>query len=223
MKEIRQRFIVIEGPIGVGKTTLCRRLARTLDAELLLEQAQDNPFLPKFYEDPQSAALPAQLFFLFQRVEQVRALYQADLFTRRRVADFMLAKDPLFARLTLNERSLRLYRQAYDLLSPQAPVPDLVIYLQAPVDVLLERIAKRGISYEQVITAEYLERLSESYQEFFNGYDATPLLIVDASAIDLAQGEAEYQALLAQIARIDSGRCYFSATPELFAEATGRP
>ncbi len=203
-------YIVVEGPIGVGKTTLARRLARSFGSELLLEGADENPFLERFYRDPRSGALPAQLFFLLQRARQLQALRQQDLFRSVRVADFFIEKDRLFAELTLTPEEFELYRQLYDHLVQEVPVPDLVIYLQAPVDVLLARIARRGIRWEQRIDAAYLRRLSEAYARFFHDYQDSPLLIVNAAHIDLVEGEADYAALLREIRRAGSGRQYFN-------------
>ncbi len=208
--------IVVEGPIGVGKTSLARRLARSLGAELLLERAEENPFLERFYRDPRGAALPTQLHFLFQRARQLRALRQGDLFRRALVADFLLEKDRLFARLNLDEDELALYEQVYASLAPEAPPPDLVVYLQAPVEVLLERIRRRGIPWERAITAGYLERLSEAYLRFFHRYEEAPLLIVNAASLDYVHQEADYEALLQRILTVRSGRHYFNPLPDVF-------
>jgi deoxyadenosine/deoxycytidine kinase len=205
-----QRFIVVEGPIGVGKTTLAVKLATTLDAELVLERADDNPFLERFYRNPRAGALPAQLYFLFQRAQQLSALKQQDLFAPRRVADYLIDKDRLFAGATLDAEELRLYEQICDKLALEAPQPDLVVYLQAPVDVLLARINRRGIRYEQSIDRAYLERLNAAYARFFHEYDAAPLLIVNAAAIDPLGSEADYQELLGAIRRMRRGRLYFN-------------
>ena len=177
------RFIAVEGPIGVGKTSLARRLARSFGSELVLEQADENPFLERFYRNPRSAALQTQLFFLFQRTRQLEDIRQHDLFETVRVADYLLDKDRLFARLTLDDEEFALYEQVYARLAIDAPVPDLVIYLQAPVDVLQSRIARRGVPYEQQMERRYLERLGESYARFFLEFDAAPLLIVNAAEI----------------------------------------
>lgn len=204
------RYIVIEGPIGVGKTSLAKRLADDFRGELLLEGAEENPFLERFYRNPRHAALPTQLFFLFQRAQQIQALRQSDMFAPVRVADFILEKDRLFAQLTLDDHELRLYDQVYDNLTVDAPQPDLVIYLQAPADVLLNRVQKRGRSYERFIETNYLERLVEAYTQFFYHYSATPLLIVNAADIDLVNNEQDYQLLLDRLRKTVSGRHYFN-------------
>src|ERR1700722_5468620 len=208
--DIPHQFIVLEGPIGVGKTSLARRLCASLDAEPVLEQAAENPFLERFYRNPRDGALPAQLYFLFQRAQQLAALNQQDMFAPLRVADYLLEKDRLFARVTLDDAEFGLYEQVYAKLDVQAPKPDLVVYLQAPVDVLLERIAKRGIRYEQQIERGYLERLNEAYARFFHEYEAAPLLIVNAAAIDPINNQADYDELLAAIQRMKKGRLYYN-------------
>jgi deoxyguanosine kinase len=208
--DIPHQFIVLEGPIGVGKTSLARRLCASLEAEPVLEQAAENPFLERFYRNPRDGALPAQLYFLFQRAQQLAALNQQDMFAPLRVADYLLDKDRLFARVTLDDAEFSLYEQVYTKLDVQAPKPDLVVYLQAPVDVLLERIAKRGIRYEQQIERAYLERLNEAYARFFHEYEAAPLLIVNAAAIDPINNPADYDELLAAIQRMKRGRLYYN-------------
>jgi deoxyadenosine/deoxycytidine kinase len=204
------RFVVVEGPIGVGKTSLARRLARSFGSELILEQAEDNPFLERFYANPRAGALPTQLFFLIQRTRQLEDIRQHDLFERVRVADYLLDKDRLFAQLTLDEEEFALYQQVYARLAIDAPIPDLVVYLQAPVDVLLERIARRGIRFEQQIERAYLERLQDAYARFFHAYDASPLLIVNAAQADFVGSERDYEQLFAQIVRIRRGRHYYN-------------
>src|SRR5580704_8895207 len=204
------RFIVIEGPIGVGKTTLAAKLAPSLGAELVLERADDNPFLERFYRNPRAGALPAQLYFLFQRAQQLAGLKQQDLFAPVRVADYLMEKDRLFARVTLDDAEYALYEQLYARLDIQAPKPDLVVYLQAPVDVLLERIARRGVAYEQYIDRGYLERLNEAYARFFHEFDAAPLLIVNAASIDPISNQHDYDELLAAIKRMTRGRLYYN-------------
>ena len=204
------RFIVVEGPIGVGKTALAKRLAQSLTADLVLEEVLENPFLERFYRDGSSAALPAQMFFLFARARQVEDMRQSDLFTQVRVADYLFAKDRLFAELNLQREELALYDQVVENLRVEPPVPDLVIYLQASVDALLERIARRGIPFESRIERAYLERLCETYAQFFHSYDEGPLLIVNASQIDPIHNEADYTQLFEQIENTTGGRHFFN-------------
>ncbi len=206
-------FIVVEGPIGVGKTTLAQRLAKSFGSELLLEGADENPFLKRFYRDPRQGAFQTQLFFLMQRAQQMQELRQGDMFQPVHVGDFLMDKDRLFAQLTLDEEEFKLYEQVYSHLTLDVPVPDLVIYLQAPVDVLVKRIAKRGRSYEADIDAQYLQRLSDAYTRFFHYYDAAPLLIVNAAEIDLVSREEDYAALLQRLGEVKSGRHYFNPVP----------
>lgn len=210
MIRIPHRYIVVEGPIGVGKTSLARRLAESLGSELMLERAEDNPFLERFYRDPRAAALPTQLSFLFQRMRQLQELRQADIFRPVRVADFILEKDRLFAQLNLDDDELALYEQVYAHLAVDAPAPDLVVYLQAPVDVLMQRVSRRGIPFEQSIQREYLEHLADAYARFFHHYSRAPLLIVNAAEINLIDGDEDYQLLLEKMAGIRSGRHYFN-------------
>lgn len=210
MAESRARYIVVEGPIGVGKTSLAQLLAESFDAELLLERAEENPFLERFYRDPEHAALPAQLSFLFQRARQLQQLRQGDIFAPARIADFMLQKDRLFAQLNLDDDEFALYEQVYRNLSLDAPLPDLVVYLQAPVEVLMRRILRRGTAYEQFIRRDYLERVATAYADFFHYYDRSPLLIVNASDINVVDSDADYALLVGEIRRIQSGRHYYN-------------
>lgn len=203
------RFIAIEGPIGVGKTTLSRRLAHSFGCELLLEGAADNPFLARFYADPRRYALPTQLFFLFQRVEQLRSLRQDDLFETVRVSDFLLEKDRLFAELNLDAEEFRLYCSVWDRVVDEPPRPSLVIWLHAPVDVLLARIAHRGIACEQGIGADYLQALSDGYGRLFRDYDRGPLLVVDTAAVDLVGNDADYTRLVDCIRHHRHGQLQF--------------
>jgi len=206
-------YIVVEGPIGVGKTTLAKRLAASFGGETLLEAPQDNPFLEKFYTDPRVHALPTQLSFLMQRAQQMRELSQQDMFAPIRVADFMLEKDRLFAELTLDADELALYLEVHRQLVRDAPVPDLVIYLQAPVDVLRERVANRGIDYENSIDSRYLQRLAEAYTRFFFHFETAPLVIINAAAINLAEGDGDYNELLEQLQTVRKGRHYLNPLP----------
>ena len=203
-------YIVVEGPIGVGKTTLARRLAESFAAELLLEEPQDNPFLARYYENPRAHALSTQLYFLLQRARQIHGLRQSDLFNRVRVADYLFAKDRLFAELNLDSDELALYDKVVENLDVEPPVPDLVIYLQASVDALMERIARRGINYERMIDRHYLERLTDIYARFFHSYDEGPLLIVNTSQFDPIHNEADYEQLYQQIERTTGGRHFFN-------------
>lgn len=209
------RYITVEGCIGVGKTTLARNIAQLFNYDMLLEQPEENPFLERFYRDPKSTALPTQLFFLFQRANQLQSLRQDDIFEPVRVADFLIEKDQLFARTTLDDDELNIYRQVYDKLVINAPRPDLVIYLQAPLDVLLDRIRQRGISAEQYITTDYLKALNDAYTEFFHFYDGAPLLIVNAKDLNLAKNRDHFKQLVEYILTIKSGRHYYNPVPAL--------
>jgi len=204
------RFIAVEGPIGVGKTSLAKKLADSLSAEPVLEEVFENPFLERFYQDGQSAALPAQMFFLFARARQIEGLRQSDLFATVRVSDYLFAKDRLFAELNLSPDELALYDQVVDSLQVDPPVPDLVIYLQSSVDSLLDRIARRGIGFERAIDRQYLERLTDAYARYFHAYDDGPLLIVNASQIDPISNDADYEQLFRQIERTTGGRHFYN-------------
>ncbi len=208
-------YLVVEGVIGVGKTSLVKRLAESFGSETLLENAEDNPFLDRFYQDGQQAALPTQLFFLFQRSKQLQALRQRDMFRTALVADFMLEKDPLFARQNLDEEELKLYEQVFAQLAVEIPVPDLVVYLQAPVETLMQRIKKRNRKVELAITTDYLQRLSDAYTEFFYYYNRSPLLIINAAEINPVERDADYQLLLERICSIRRGKHYFNPAPRL--------
>lgn len=205
-----RKYIVIEGPIGVGKSSLAKKLASTFASSLLLEKPADNPFLERFYKTPKRYALPTQLFFLFQRVRQLANLKQEDMFTPGRVADFMLEKDPLFAQITLDDDEFRLYQQVYQNLTIDRPEPDLLIYLQAPVNVLQERIKKRRVKYEQNIDASYLQKLSDAYTAYFHRYSDTPLLIINAAEINPIDNQDHYDTLVQQINRIQEGKHFFN-------------
>lgn len=206
----RYRHIVVEGPIGAGKTSLARKLAPRFGAQLLLEAPEDNPFLERFYRDPKRYALPTQMFFLFQRVRQMTDLAQLDLFRQHVITDFLLAKDRLFARLTLAEDELKLYEQLYAALSPQAPAPDLVICLQAPAQMLIERVTRRGLTTEAGIDAPYLAALSDQYVRFFHDYDDAPLLVVNTEHLNPIDRDEDFELLLARIERMRGRREVFN-------------
>lgn len=209
------RFIAVEGPIGVGKTSLTKRLAETFNYELLLENAEENPFLDRFYQNPRQHALATQLFFLFQRAQQIAESRQSDLFEPVRVSDFLIDKDRLFAELNLEKDEYDLYHKVYQHLVIDAPKPDLVIYLQAPTEVLLQRIQKRGIPSEQMIESEYLNQLNRAYTEFFHYYSDSKLLIVNSAEIDLVANDEDYEQLVTYILSLPNGTHYFNPKPTL--------
>jgi len=209
------RYIAVEGPIGVGKTSLSKRLADTFNYDLLLEKAEENPFLERFYQDPARHALSTQLFFLFQRTQQIQELRQDDLFKPVRVADFLIEKDRLFAQQNLDSDEYELYLNVYRHLTIDAPTPDLVIYLQAPSNVLLNRIRKRGIAAEQHIEPQYLENLNQAYTDFFHFYNQSSLLIVNSAEIDLVNNDSDYQQLVEHIVSVPGGTHYFNPRPSL--------
>jgi deoxyadenosine/deoxycytidine kinase len=206
----KYRYIVVDGPIGAGKTSLALRLATHVGAALLLEKPDENPFLQRFYGDVARYALPTQLFFLFQRINQLRDLAQLDMFESVTVSDFLLDKDPLFARLTLPDAELILYQQIFDSQSFQAPPPDLVIYLQAPVETLISRVKRRGNAYERSISEEYLAKLADSYSRFFYHYDAAPVLIVNSEHLNFVDEQKDFELLLSRIAQMRSPREFFN-------------
>ncbi|MDH3465507.1 MAG: deoxynucleoside kinase [Gammaproteobacteria bacterium] len=203
-------YVVVEGPIGVGKSSLARRLAQSFDCEMLLEQPEENPFLERFYRSRKQYALPTQLFFLFQRARQLQSYRQGDLFNPLRVSDFLLEKDALFARVNLDDDEYRLYQQVYTQLSPDIPVPNLVIYLQAPVDVLIDRIRRRGADYEQMIEPRYLAQLVDAYSRLFLTYNSSPLLIINAAEINFVDNDNDYETLLGYILNVRTGRHFFN-------------
>ncbi len=206
----RFRYIVVEGPIGVGKTSLAQKLARLLDAQLLLEQADENPFLGRFYEDRRRYALPTQLSFLISRHEQTRRLAQGDLFAGATVADYLLAKDMLFARLNLDETEFQLYQKIYLDLQPFSPAPDLVIYLQATPATLMERVRRRNRGCERQLDEAYLTNLANSYAEFFYHYDASPLLIVNSEHLNFVERQEDFELLMRRIHDMRGAREFFN-------------
>jgi len=205
---------VVEGPIGSGKTTLARQLANKYSVNLLLENAEANPFLPRFYQDALRYALPTQLFFLFQRANQISDLIQRDMFAKATIADFFLEKDPIFAKLNLDDEEYALYHQIYQHLQLKTSAPDLVIYLQTPIDALAERIEQRNVYYEQGIPREYVARLADAYSEYFHGYDASPLLIVNNEKLNIAEDDASLDLLIERIMQIRSPREFFNPNLE---------
>ena len=213
MRTLPHNYIVVEGPIGVGKTHLVKRLADSFSGNTILEQPENNPFLEKFYLNPKQSALPTQLSFLMQRVKLSKALQQDDLFTNLQLADFMVEKDRIFANITLDDDELALYNMVYDNLTLHHRTPDLVIYLQASLPVLKSRVSQRGIGYEQRVEDAYLKKLADSYADFFHYYEDSPLLIVNAEQIDLVNSEADYNSLLDQIGSITGGKHYYNPLP----------
>ncbi|MEY2972310.1 MAG: deoxynucleoside kinase [Gammaproteobacteria bacterium] len=209
------KYIAVEGPIGVGKTTLAHKLAETFNYDVFLEQPSENPFLESFYKNPTQSALSAQLFFLFQRMQQIQDLKQRSLFEPVRVADFVIEKDRLFAEVNLSKEEMQLYDKVYEHLTIDAPTPDLVIYLQAPVDVLLDRINRRGNKNEKYLTADYLDKLNEAYSKFFLYYESAPLLIVNAAGINLHDSERDYEILVDNIMSSPKGKNFLNPQPSI--------
>lgn len=209
------KYIAIEGPIGVGKTTLANKIAETFNYDAFLEQPAENPFLKNFYRNPSQSALATQLFFLFQRMQQIQDLKQRSLFENVRVADFLIEKDRLFAEVTLSNEEMNLYDKVYEHITLDAPTPDLVIYLQAPIEILKERITKRGNINEQYLTLDYLERLNDAYSRFFLNYNDAPLLIINASDINLESNEADYESLISMIMSNPKGKNFVNPQPSI--------
>lgn len=208
--ESAPRYIAIEGPIGVGKTSLAKNLARTFNYEVLLERSSDNPFLERFYQDQRAAALPTQLHFLFERAKQLQELRQGDMFKPLRIADFLMEKDQLFAQVTLSDEEFRLYQQVYDQLTIDTVAPDIVVYLQAPVEVLMERIRRRGNPAERYIDLDYLRALNDAYTRFFHYYNQSPLLIVNSADFDLVGNPDHYRQFVHYLLNTKSGRHYYN-------------
>jgi deoxyadenosine/deoxycytidine kinase len=209
------RYVAVEGPIGVGKTSFTKKLAETFNYETILEAPEVNPFLERFYQNRRQAALQTQLFFLFERVRQIEEMRQGDMFEPVRVADFLLEKDRLFAEINLDTDEMKLYENIYAHLTINAPQPDLVIYLQAPVSILMERIQQRGINYEQAIEKSYLTELTEAYTSFFHFYERSPLLIVNTTEIDLVNNDRDYEDLIRFLLTVKRGRHYYNPQPSI--------
>lgn len=206
----KARYIVVEGPIGAGKTSLARRLAQRLDARALFEQPELNPFLGRFYQDAERWAMSTQLHFLFQRFDQLGIVAEAMEQQQRVVSDFVLDKDPLFAALNLAPDELALYQRVFDAMKPAAPPkPDLIIYLQAKPETLVERVRRRGLDTERRITEQYLERVAERYARFFYQYDAAPLFIVDAEVLNPVDHDDDFELLLDRLRNMRSYREFF--------------
>lgn len=202
--KLESRFVAIEGPVGVGKTSLAQRLADHVGGKLILEEPEKNPFLENFYTDPKSNALPTELSFLFQRAKQLESINQEDLFSDISIADFLFEKDSIFSELNLNAEELHLYKQVKESLQINPPNPDLVIYLQAPVDVLISRINNRPRSVDSLIDANYLEKLADSYAKFFYDYDDAPLLVVNAENIDPIHNDEHFNMLYEEVVKVVS-------------------
>ena len=209
-------YIAVEGPIGVGKTTLANKLASNLNYDILLEMPIENPFLENSYRNPNQSALAAQLFFLFQRVQQLEELKQKSIFEPVRIADFILEKDRLFAEANLNNEEMRLYDKVYEHITIDAPIPDLVIYLQAPVEVLMARIERRGLKFERYLTQEYLTKINDAYSRFFLDYDKSPVLIINAAEIDFESSEDDLEMLITKITSNPKGKTFINLQPSIF-------
>jgi deoxyguanosine kinase len=203
------RYIVTEGPIGVGKTSLTTLIANELDARLLLERAEDNPFLSDFYQDPARYRFQTQMFFLLSRFSQQQEMAQPDLFSRITISDYLFDKDRIFAYLNLNEHELALYEQFYRILEPKVIKPDLVIFLQADTDTLLRRIKLRARPFEREINHEYIAAVNEAYNQFFFRYSDTPLLVINTSEIDFVYRREDLDDLLKQILSMKQGTQYY--------------
>jgi len=203
------RYIVIEGPIGVGKTSLAKLLAKEFNARSILEKPEENPFLPFFYQDRKKHAFQTQIFFLLNRFQQQKEIAQLDLFNQVTLCDYLFAKDRIFASLNLDDHELALYEQIFHLLTGQIPSPDLVIFLQAKPEVLLHRIKSRNLPYEKEVDLEYLKMLTEAYNYYFFHYDQTPLLVVNTSEIDFVNREGDFSQLVREINQMKKGTSYF--------------
>src|SRR5213079_2292796 len=207
--DLKHRYIVVEGPIGVGKTTLTRALSKRFGARSVFEIVEENPFLANFYQDRNKFAFQTQLFFLLSRFKQQQELFQQELFSQVTVSDYLFAKDRIFASITLDPNELALYERVYEQISPRVLKPDLVIYLQARLDVLLQRIKKRGRDFERRFDAEYLSELSRTYNDFFHRYDETPLLVINTSDIDFVESDRDFEELIRALGSIKAGTQYY--------------
>ncbi len=202
-------YIVIEGPLGVGKTSLARLLAEKLEGETLLEDVEGHPFLTKFYRDPRKYAFQTQIYFLLRRYQQIAEIHQMDLFKKVVLSDYLFEKDRIFARINLDDQEFWLYEQLFQLLHRKTVVPDLVIFLQARTDVLLERIRKRGRKFEKGVHPDYIESLNDAFNSFFFHYQDSPLLVIDASEIDFVHVPEDLDNLVAQIRNMEGGTQYY--------------
>ena len=209
VEPLKHRYLVVEGPIGVGKTTLTRQLSKRFGARSIFEIVEENPFLASFYQDRNKFAFQTQLFFLLSRFKQQQDLFQQDLFSQATVSDYLFAKDRIFASITLDPNELALYERVYQHLGPRVMKPDLVIYLQARLDVLLARIRKRGRDFERKFDAEYLAELSRTYNDFFHRYDETPLLVINTSDIDFVESDRDFEELIRALGSIKAGMQYY--------------
>ena len=209
-------MVILSSPSGVGKTTLANKLASNLNYDILLEMPIENPFLENSYRNPNQSALAAQLFFLFQRVQQLEELKQKSIFEPVRIADFILEKDRLFAEANLNNEEMRLYDKVYEHITIDAPIPDLVIYLQAPVEVLMARIERRGLKFERYLTQEYLTKINDAYSRFFLDYDKSPVLIINAAEIDFESSEDDLEMLITKIMSNPKGKTFINLQPSIF-------
>ena len=207
------RYIAVEGPIGVGKTTLTKALAKRFSGRTVFEVVEENPFLANFYQDRNKFAFQTQLFFLLSRFKQQQEIFQQDLFGQMTVSDYLFAKDRIFASITRDANELALYERVYEQISPRILKPDLVIYLQARQDVLLARIKKRGRDFERKFDADYLAELARTYNDFFHRYDDTPLLIINTSELDFVESETDFEELLRAIGSATSGTKYYQPMP----------
>ena len=213
--QLESRFIAVEGPVGSGKTSLARRIAEHVDGKLILEEPEKNPFLENFYKDPRSNALPTELSFLFQRSKLLESINQEELFSSQSITDFLFDKDIIFTELNLTQEEIELFHKVKRSLSIKPPEPDLVIYLQAPIDVLMTRIKMRSPSIDRSIDKDYLEKLADSYAKFFYHYDNAPVLVVNAESIDPIHNENHFNMLFTELVSVKKGHHFFNNTPSV--------